>query len=286
MKKFKVLLTTLSLALLLCACGKDKAETEEYVGMANPNEYNVGRDLMVQTTGIDIAAPQNASDVSYNVIGYKDDNPMSEVTFTLDDQEYCYRAQVASPEIPVSGDSALLIEDSVLEYANISGIYDTWKTKAVMSVDSIDGVLITSSEYTVYIWCDSVAGILYNLSVYDRLSIDGQRDFCSLASSIYAPVQGDVDSDTADEADAITIDVVGSWTQLDPPEDSYSVLELKDDGSGSLMTEPEDIGVPLNYEVDGTTITTHLGSVDDNTLMEYLPDTDQIKYDNIYFSRD
>lgn len=81
------------------------------------------------------------------------------------------------------------------------------------------------------------------------------------------------------------VDLVGTWQQVDGPEDAYLVLTLNSDGSGSLMTEPVDMGVPLDYEVNGTTITAHLGSVDDNTQMEYLSDTDQIKYADILFSR-
>lgn len=83
-----------------------------------------------------------------------------------------------------------------------------------------------------------------------------------------------------------SVDLVGTWTQKDAGTDSYFVLELKADGSGSLMTEPEDIGLPLNYEIDGTSIMTHLGDAEDNTPMEYLKDSDQIQYNDILFNRD
>jgi len=80
--------------------------------------------------------------------------------------------------------------------------------------------------------------------------------------------------------------VVGIWTQADAGSDSYMVLTLEEDGSGSLITMPQDIGVPMDYEFDGTSIVAHMGSIDDTTIMEYLKSSDQIQYNNILFNRD
>lgn len=98
-----------------------------------------------------------------------------------------------------------------------------------------------------------------------------------------APAAADSSSDAAASTET-SYNIVGTWTQVDAPE-SYSVLELKEDGTGSMMTMPEEIGVALSYEFEGTTLTTHLGAADDNTVMEYLPETDQIKFIDTLFAR-
>lgn len=82
-----------------------------------------------------------------------------------------------------------------------------------------------------------------------------------------------------------SVNITGTWTQTNADSDSYFVLELMDDGSGSLMTEPEDIGLPLDYEFDGTSIMTHMGSADDNTPMEYIKDSDEIHFEDVIFKR-
>jgi len=96
---------------------------------------------------------------------------------------------------------------------------------------------------------------------------------------------GNKTAESATESGDTNYDIIGTWTQIDSENEYYFVLNLREDGSGNLMTEPDDIGLPLAYEVDGTSIMTHMGSADDNSPMEYLPDSDQIQYGDIYFAR-
>jgi len=187
MKKIITIIATLGLSIVLCACGKEK------IGMANPNKYDVGKDAMVQATGIEITAPDNATDVSYNIIGASTETPMSEVDFTLDGSKYCYRAQLSASELLYSNDPLLLMNDETFKVANISGIYTTWDSMAVESVENIDGVLATDKNNTLFVWHDVVPGVTYNLSVDKKLSIDEQMDFCKLAASIFVPLQGDAE---------------------------------------------------------------------------------------------
>jgi len=88
-----------------------------------------------------------------------------------------------------------------------------------------------------------------------------------------------------DDGSEGTLNIAGKWSREEPESKKTMVLELNEDGSGSLMTMPEEIGVPLSYETDGNNITAHLGSADDITPMEYLPESDQISYDGNVFDR-
>jgi len=266
-------ISTLVLVLLLSACG----QKDETTSMANPNKYNIGKDEMIQMTGIDISAPYNAEEVQYSVIGYESDNPMSEVRFKLDGDEYCYRAQTANSEISLA-DTMSLMNEKNFEYANISGIYTTWKTMAIVETNKLSGVWASDKKHTLIVWNDG-SGITYNLSVDKMVPIEEQRQLLELVDSIFVPIQDDSTGNTS------SMNIIGTWTQNNSDKDYYLVLELKDDGSGSLMSEPEDMGLPLNYEIDGTHIITHIGDTDDNTPMEYNPDTDQIIYGDICFSR-
>jgi len=186
MKKITAVIGVLGLVFMLGACGQKGEKT----GMANPNKYDIGKDEMVGITGIEITAPEDAEEVQYSVIGYESDKPMSEVTFKIDGREYCYRAQVADSKIPL-GDSLSLMSEENFECANISGIYTKWNTMAIFENERIDGVLATDNANTLLIWNDAVSGIMYNLSVDKKLSVDEQSQLLELADSVYVSLQGE-----------------------------------------------------------------------------------------------
>ena len=80
-------------------------------------------------------------------------------------------------------------------------------------------------------------------------------------------------------------DIIGIWVEDHGDTDEYDFLTFDEDGSGSLLHADLFIGLPLEYEVNGNEITTHMATVEDTTMMAYDPTNNVIVYDGDNYTR-
>ena len=72
-------------------------------------------------------------------------------------------------------------------------------------------------------------------------------------------------------------EIVGTW-RMEGEEDneSYTVLTIKNDGTGAITHVPEDVGVPLTWYASGDGWTASIGSPDTTAAIRYDADTDRL----------
>lgn len=241
MKKIISLILTLAVVLTFCACGAKKAEyprEDTSVGMANPvHECTAGE--LLQATGIGLAAPQGAEHITYS---YIDASPaISQVSFTLGGNKYCYRAQPtaytsieANLDVETSGKE---LNDALSDCTNIgaalTGIYSDWKNICLYDLENgCESIIAFNEGKEGFIsWLDVVPGVLYSVSVRGNVSEDlllNAADIC------FIPLQGNSGGDSGDNAPSTQYS--GTYTDGDP-EAGADTVTLTDKGQGQFDAE-------------------------------------------------
>lgn len=187
----------MSMTMWLCSCGSDDTAGEEQTGMANPVHECESSDEVCQATNVSIDAPEGATDVSYGYIdaAEEDEQPIAQVIFTFDGQEYCYRGQFTSetslfPEQdPDDSNFSEAAKDQTEACAKLSGMYCDWKAGGALVVSNRDGVCGINKGKEGYIaWLDVVPGVMYSLSVNKGAD---QQKLLDMAEKCFVPMQGE-----------------------------------------------------------------------------------------------
>ena len=210
--KFKMLLLVMLMgvfALAMCACGNSSDNTSDdngnggTTGVANPFHETDAAGL-VEATGISLEAPEGATDVLYQYCeGIDGSGKFAEVDFTLDGNEFCYRAQLTDvTSITVGADVAEgdegmdAVEDlttSLKECINIgaalAGMYYDWKACGTTVISNREAVFGLNEGGPGFVaWLDVVPGCLYSLSVDKNATQDLLQ---TTAEKIFVEMQGD-----------------------------------------------------------------------------------------------
>ena len=168
-------------------------------GMANPVHESDEQGVM-KATGIDLPAPEGATEVSYQYIDMGEDaNPIAQLNFTLDGMPYIPRASSSSlTSVGGSSDPDASIEDLMdtgSDEANISGEYYDWDAQATGIFTASNGQVMdtffmanNSEKVSVLEWVDAAPGILYNLTCEKSADQDQLAD---TAAKVFVPLQGE-----------------------------------------------------------------------------------------------
>ena len=152
-----------------------KKEETANTQLANPVK-EVTKDELTQQTGLDLEAPEDATDVVYSVIDDSDGTKLAQVDFKLNGTAMTYRAQSVSEP----------------EGKDISGVYETWTAEEPVEIQHCTGTLKSSDNGTLITWTDTVPGISYSLFTPDKTD---QDEFVQIANQIFIPAQGNEDGD-------------------------------------------------------------------------------------------
>jgi len=200
LKKLLALMLALVFAFAMCACGDvdDVDDDDAQTGIANPIVESTQQGVL-EATGIEIAAPEGATDVEYSYCEKTEDYlGFAEVEFEYQDNDYCYRIQMTDQlsmyggepgEDAEVGDILATLNDGTNIGAALAGMYYEWKAGGTTVVDYCDGVFaLNEGEEGFIAWLDVVPGALYSLSMDD----DCTQDLLDqMAKMIFQPMQGD-----------------------------------------------------------------------------------------------
>ncbi|MCQ2500413.1 MAG: hypothetical protein MJ117_03575 [Lachnospiraceae bacterium] len=182
------------MAVSLTACGGKGNNTQEATTastsatMVNPMKEMSEAD-MTQETGIDLPAPEGATDVVYSVID-TGDAKIAQMNCTYDGQEICLRACHTDLTGLEQTDPNADPRNFDLDEEDISGLCYDWNQVASRVVKNRSAIAHVSNDGPGYIaWVDVVPGILYNLSVTDDANLDA---LTNTAEIVFVPMQGEV----------------------------------------------------------------------------------------------
>lgn len=181
MKKILSAILVLTLIFAMTSCFDDDFEESEIV---NPIvECKTAAELM-DATEIDLDAPAGASDVKYSYIdlgsGGPSSVPIAQVDFTLDDNQYSYRAKLTKATTLYSAvendmdaeqeELSEMMEDTIEECGEFAGLYDEWSSCASVDIDKKrEGIVAFNKGKSGFIaWLDTTAGVLYSLSMTEK----------------------------------------------------------------------------------------------------------------------
>lgn len=195
MKKFLVVMLSMVMVFAMCACG---AKEESSSGMPNPVTECTYEEL-IENGCVDIKAPENAEDVQYSYIAVEGEETIAQVTFAIDGNEFCYRAQPTGiTSIMSNVDGTEVSMDQLLEALNagtqmgaaLSGLNYEWGACATVDVSYCDGLCAFNAGDAGFItWLDVAPGILYSLGMEAECT---QNLLMDTANEIFVPVQGNV----------------------------------------------------------------------------------------------
>lgn len=163
--KSKMLVPVLS-AFLLVGC----APKEQEVSVVNPI-HEVSYEEQMQMTGIGLEPLEGAENVVYTVIDVEGEDPISQIEFVYEGNNYCYRAQSTQQ----------------LETYDMSGLYYDW-TEEEGSIQNRDCKVFINEEASFIEWLDIVPGVNYNLSVDTKMDA---QDLIKVADLIFKELQGE-----------------------------------------------------------------------------------------------
>ncbi len=165
MKKFYAILLSVLLVLSLGACAAENGGN----AIPNPITDSTAEEIL-ETLGISFSLPEGVSDAAYSVIDADGENPIAQVTFTLDGKEICCRIQPAE------------------ELSDNTGMYYEWKnTLEDAAIASCPAIVSWNDDAEgICCWYDAAAGLLYSVSVTEGASAD---DLTGLAETLYLPLQ-------------------------------------------------------------------------------------------------
>lgn len=146
MKKNIYILLIVTMALCLVACGKTEKNSE------------------VETTGVDMKAPEGATDVNYS---YKAEEQLSELTYVYEGADWVYRIQPTEAIKDISGMNYDWISETPGKVSDMEAEYKGYSEQAEDS-EYIDDMFFVQ----VVNWYDDEAGVTYSLSASGK-NIDG-----------------------------------------------------------------------------------------------------------------
>lgn len=201
MKKLLTILLALSMVFVMTACGDDSDDIAE---MKNPITECSSVDELLEATGISLDAPEGATDVRYSYIdsGVQGESIIAQVEFTLDDNQFCYRAKdtaatslysaVETDEDADLDELSEMMEETIEGCSEFAGLYDEWKASASVDVAGTrEGVVAFNEGKSGFIaWLDVVPGAMYSLSVTSGAT---QDLLMNTADKIFVPMQGDAE---------------------------------------------------------------------------------------------
>ena len=194
MKKLLVVMLSLMMVFAMCACG---AKEEEPSGVANP-VHECTAEEMLEVTGFELAAPEGAENAACAYIEIENEEPIAQLSFTLDGNEFCYRAQSTGATSIMSvkeedeytsiEDLTAALNDGTQIGAKLSGLNYEWSACATVDVDYCEGICAWNEGEAGFItWLDVAPGVLYSLGMNNGCN---QELLMSTAESIFVPVQG------------------------------------------------------------------------------------------------
>ena len=192
-----MILSLAAMMLTFCSCGK-KQEEKISAGMPNPI-HECTKEELGKVTGIPLEAPDGASDERYCYID-PEGLAISQVSFTLDGKDWCYRAQPTSclsieanvDENASVKDLAAALDDCTNIGAALSGMHYKWECVSLLDIaESRDAVAAFNEGKEGFVaWLDVVPGVLYSLSVEKGAS---QTLLTDTAERCFVPLQGEAD---------------------------------------------------------------------------------------------
>lgn len=176
-------------AMTACSSTKEESTT----GMPNPMT-EVSYQELLEKTGVDMPAPEGATDVKYFTIKIDDNATMAQMDFTLDGKKATLRAQSTglttfdnTVKDLVSGKvDVKAVTDSEF---NISGLNYEWKDFAEQKVAERTAVSFLNGDVGFIAWVDVVPGFVYNLGMNEGASHQVLTD---LANKVFVPIQKNV----------------------------------------------------------------------------------------------
>ncbi len=184
------ILAIAAVAAIMTGCGKtEPAVNQPVVSSSNPIQSMTQEEMMEQT-GLNIAAPAEATDVMYSVID--GDSKIAQVDLKLNGQSGTIRA--CTEDIPEG------------ELKDISGLNFEWSNNADVTVGYNDAKAYWNEDGIGYVtWYDLVPGILYSVSMGGGAN---EQSLAAFAEAVYVPMQGDSDGD--DQTTAATTTAVAN----------------------------------------------------------------------------
>lgn len=192
-KKILSLMLVCTMVFVMASCGSKVDEGSE--GTANP-VHECTMEEMTDATGITIDAPEGASDVAYAYI--EGDAPIAEVTFTLDGQEYCYRAQSSDMTgfglTDPDADPFEAFDNACNAGQELSGLHYTFEDQVSGDIDGREMILAVNAGNAGFAaWIDVVPGILYCLGTESNADMQNLAD---VADAVFEPMQGEAQTNT------------------------------------------------------------------------------------------
>ncbi|MBQ0004301.1 MAG: hypothetical protein KBS68_00370 [Clostridiales bacterium] len=194
MKKIKLIvavLTAFTMMFVVTACGA----AGEGAGTANPvHESDINE--VADKTGIYMTTPVGATEIKFSYIEVTDEEPIAQVTFKYNGNEFCYRAQkndYTNILDVTEGDADLAdmiesLNDGTNIVASLSGMHYEWKASAFTEVKGKDGlVAFNNNKEGIIGWIDldRSPSILYSISMTSGAT---QEILQNLATEIYSPM--------------------------------------------------------------------------------------------------
>lgn len=220
------------------SAAEEDIDSSEEVGVANPWTES-DKEGVVEATGIEIEAPENATEVVYS---YMEETGLAQVQYKLDDADWVYRAQMTD------------------EFTDISGMYYDWESEDDCEISGRKAVYYgfggldepDKENVQMVNWYDVVPGIMYSLSVSGR-DLNGM-DLSVYAENLFVPMQGEATDDPAGDRENELKDYF-----LGEHKKSYddSVLTISDNSDGTFAVN---ISITRLCNLDGT------GSFDDHKM--------------------
>ena len=169
MKKIISIALLAAMIFVLPACGSRKSE-DHFVGPAGVNPMvEADENSILQEIGVSMKAPDGAENVKYFI--YRTENPIAEVRFTFEGNEYNYRKSPAD------------------KFSDISGMFYTWQHSGEAKIDYCDAAVSwNDSGEGIILWYEIVPGIMHSLSMTENADME---TLTAMASAIFEPAQGD-----------------------------------------------------------------------------------------------
>ena len=149
--------------------GEPLAAQDSQMNIANPVK-EMSREELLEQTGIELGAPDGASNMVYSMISLSEGSPIAQLRFELEGHELCLRAQ------KVAGENAF----------DISGMYYDWETTEHLFVSLNYAVVCLAGDVGYVKWIDAPNAIQYSLSMMEAADKD---TLISLAEAVYEPLK-------------------------------------------------------------------------------------------------
>lgn len=198
----------------------ESASASASTEIANPWTES-DREGVAAATGFDMAAPDEAEDVSYS---YMSDGSMAQMCYTLYGASWTYRMQFADELTDISG---CYYDWTLTEEGTVSGLEAVY-------YDYTDGDLnkVEFDDVQVVNWYDAVAGVTYSLCATSP-DLNG-LDIQVCAENLYTPLQGEATDDAEKDRETELNDYfIGEHKRSSDD----SSLTISDNGDGTFKVD-------------------------------------------------